>query len=246
MKYLIILPVVHEEITDKCIKSIDKSILENLIIVDNSVDKFAKKYQVKEVIDPGQNIGVGRAWNIGAKIVLKEKLDYLIILSATVSFSKGMADFIKYLEINPYKYGLESQHSWHLIAIGRKTLEEVGLFDENFYPAYYEDSDYIRRMELAGIHNPMSCTVRLPKVEIMAGFAGNAHGMKKAGIKVNMGACLQYFIDKWGYEPRYENQRQRDLMFRYPFNNPENSLKYWSKKSIEKLISEYNLVEEQG
>jgi GT2 family glycosyltransferase len=33
----------------------------------------------------------------------------------------------------------------------RFAFERVGRFDERFYPAYFEDNDYHRRMKLAGI-----------------------------------------------------------------------------------------------
>ncbi len=187
------------------------------------------------------NIGVGRAWNMGVRLLLKEKLDYLVILSATMRFTDGLNDFVKHIEMNLNPWGLETQHGWHCIALTRKTFETVGLFDENFYPAYYEDSDYIRRMELLGIHNPMSATQRIPKVDIQAGFEGNAHGIRKSNINVNMGACLQYFIDKWGHEPRYDDQRYRDLLYKWPFNNPNNDIKYWPVNSIEELKERYKL-----
>lgn len=241
MTYLIVMPVINKEITHRSLKSIDKAIYEKMLLIDNSADNFAKDYPI-ESIYPQENIGVARSWNAGAIRVLNG-IDYLILVSATMVFKKGMLDFISYLELNLNPYGLETQHGWHCIAIGRKTLETIGLFDENFYPAYYEDSDYIRRMELAGIHNPMSATARLPKVEIAAGYQGNAHAVKN-GVNVNMQACRDYFVDKWGKDPRYEAQAQRDELFKYPFNNPENSLSYWPKVSVTDLTERYKLNEE--
>lgn len=242
MKYLIILPVVDEETTAGCLYTIDKDIAQNICIVDNSGTNFASKYKVGEIVPQSENVGVSRSWNIGVRKVLESDLDYLIILSATMRFSAGMRDFIKHLELNLNVWGLETQHGWHCIALSRKTLETIGYFDENFYPGYYEDSDYIRRMEVAGFHNPMSKTNRIPKVDILAGFEGNAHAIRKAKINVNMEACRQYFIDKWGYEPRYDAQQWRDLLYKWPFNNPKNDLKYWENRSIEELKIKYNLL----
>lgn len=243
MKALFVMPVVNEEITDGCIATIDTQFYSDLYIIDNSSDGFAKKYEVGFYAPRPENIGVGRAWNLGAKKVINEGYDYLVIISATMRFGDGMRGFVKALETNLNPWGLETQHGWHCIALHRNTLQKVGLFDENFYPAYYEDSDYVRRMELAGIHNPMSNLQRLPKVDIIAGFVGNAHGMRKGKIRVNMGACRQYFIDKWGYEPRYENQRFRDILFQWPFNDPRNGLDYWPVKDIEELKEKYDLFD---
>ena len=241
MRVLTVLPVINEEMTDGCLSTISDEHRKDILIVDNSEDKFASKYKFGYLEQLDMNIGVGRSWNKGVRKLLKENYDYLVILSATMRFNQGMDDFINYIQMDSSEYGLESQHGWHCIALGKKVFETVGLFDENFYPAYYEDSDFIRRMELSGIHNPMSTTQRLPRMDINAGFEGNAHGMRKGKVSVNMGACRQYFIDKWGYEPRYDTQRNRDILYKWPFNNPANELSFWPVKSIEELKELYNL-----
>lgn len=244
MKFVVILPAMVEDIADRCIESIDKKWHKNLYIVDNSKEGFAHKYKNIASEHHPENIGIGRGWNVGLRKCVDEQLDYAVILSASVVFEDGMSDFVAMLENNHDPHGMETQHAWHMIAIGRKTVEKIGFFDENFYPGYYEDSDYIRRMELAGIHNPMSTTNRLPKVDIKAGYQGWALTIKR-GLKVNMEACRDYFVEKWGYEPRYDSQRSRDLLYKYPFNNPSNAIHYFPERSIEELREKYNLVEEE-
>lgn len=243
MRFLIIMPAMSEEVAAQCIDSIDPKYHKNLYIVDNSPEGFAHKYNVNYEHHP-ENIGIARAWNIGAMKVMEQGYDYLVVMSATMRFEKGMTDLVAQMEANANPYGLETQHGWHLICFKAATFRKVGLFDENFYPAYYEDSDYIRRMELAGIHFPMSKTHRLPKVEIAAGFWGDAHAIKKAGLKVNMGAMTQYFKDKWGHDNSFESQEMRDNLFSYPFNNPANDLTYWPVHSIEELREKYGLNDE--
>ena len=39
---------------------------------------------------------------------------------------------------------------FNLFSVPRATAEKVGYFDENFYPAYFEDNDYVYRCRLAG------------------------------------------------------------------------------------------------
>lgn len=238
MRYLVILPVVSQEVTDNCIRSISNNVKKNLLVVDNSSNKFTSGYDIKTHI-PKTNIGVARAWNIGANIVLGEKLDYLVILSATIVFDKGMEDFTEALEVCHNPYGMDTMHGWHLIAIGRKTFETIGLFDENFYPAYYEDTDFIRRMELAGIHNPMSTVQRLEWANVSARSQGNAHGMKST--KVNMEACRNYFLEKWGADSHYNSQADRDKLYTHPFNVPHNDLAYFPKRDIDELKTKYGL-----
>jgi GT2 family glycosyltransferase len=35
--------------------------------------------------------------------------------------------------------------------LGQKVVEEVGLYDERFYPLYFDDNDYERRIRNAGL-----------------------------------------------------------------------------------------------
>lgn len=229
----------NEEIFKNCVESINPKWLPNLYAVDNSEEGYISKYGVNGEHHP-ENIGIARAWNIGARRVLKENFDYLVIMSATILFEKGMDDLVACMEANANPYGLETQHGWHLICFKPETFKRVGLFDENFYPAYFEDSDMIRRLELTGIHNPMSKTQRIPKVEIAAGFQGDAHAVK-SGLKVNFVACENYFVDKWGHPNDFSSQEKRDHMFQYPFNNPKNGLDYWEPQTIEDLRENYEL-----
>lgn len=239
MKFLIILPVIVESVAEKCLDTIDPVYYSNILIIDNTRDGIKRRAGISYEHHP-ENLGVGRSWNVGARKVMKDKLDYLVILSATMLFEDDMHGFIQDLENNKNPWGLETQHIWHLIALRRAMIERCGYFDENFYPAYYEDSDYIRRWELSGIHNPMSSTHRLPKVNVNATHQGDALSMK-SGIKVNIDASRSYFIKKWGFEPRYDTQENRDKLYTAPFNNPENDVGFWESNSIEKLKERYSL-----
>lgn len=239
MKFLIIVPTMNEDIMDKCFESIHPKYHDNLLLIDNSKEGFAHKYGVKYEHHP-QNIGISRAWNIGARKVVRENIDYLVVMSATMVFNDGMQGLVEAMEANTNEWGLETQHVWHLICLRKKVFETIGYFDENFYPAYWEDTDFIRRMELANIHVPMAKSPRLPKIEIDAVHQGDALAMK-SGLEVNMGAMKNYFIEKWGADNSFASQEDRDKMFKYPFNNPKNNIDYWEENTIKDLIKGYRL-----
>lgn len=237
MKYLVILPTMVEEIVTPCIESLSADVRRNLLVIDNSPDGFAHKFDVESQHYP-ENIGVARSWNIGARRVVEEKLDYLIILSAAIVLNRGMDDFIEQLD-NPH--GVESQFSYHLIAIGRPTFEQIGYFDENFYPSYYEDADFIRRMELAHISHVVGPPPTLPVVHVDAERQGIALTIKSGALHVDFLALAAYFREKWGADSEYETQEQRDKMYQHPFNDSANPLSYWPERSIEELKRKYGL-----
>jgi GT2 family glycosyltransferase len=45
----------------------------------------------------------------------------------------------------------EAPH-WQAFALGDEAVNDIGLFDESLFPAYFEDNDYTRRAEFAGVN----------------------------------------------------------------------------------------------
>lgn len=242
MKYLVIMPTMVASIAKPCIRSMSPSVRANTLFIDNSEKGFMKPYKVRSIHHP-ENYGVARSWNMGAKEVVDQKLDYLIILSAAVVFRQGMDDFIRHLErtLDEGYYGVETQFSYHLVAIARKTFEEIGYFDENFYPAYYEETDFMRRMELAGIKEIMDNPPSFPLHSVDAKRQGFALSIKKGGLHVDFLKLVDYFEKKWGLVPEYDDMKQRAKMHKHPFNNPKHGLDYFPKSTVPELVKRYEL-----
>lgn len=92
-------------------------------------------------------------------------------------------------------------------------------FDEQFIPAYFEDNDYHRRLELAGFGDRIF-SVSLPYLHYGSGTLQHNEGLRKDwGPKFD--ACRQYYARKWGGLPHQETyqvpfqavQRDGDLGF---------------------------------
>jgi hypothetical protein len=97
---------------------------------------------------PG-NIGVAGAWNLIIKSFLMEP--YWIITSDDVAFTPGFLEEM-YTAQQPEDIGIVHGYggdfgdgAWDLFLIKDWVVQQFGLFDENFYPAYCEDVDYIMR-----------------------------------------------------------------------------------------------------
>ncbi len=116
----------------------------------------------------------------------------------------------------------ESQNGYSAMVFTPELLFEVGLMDENFYPAYYEDNDHRYRMKQAGISweyfpvkfkHAVSVTIkRDPKI-----FAKNRMTYKENG---------KYYIEKWGGLPgaeKYETPFDMDLPLDYWLYDPTRS-----------------------
>lgn len=204
MSYAAVLPSVYQLWTDRCWSTMSDELKDNLILVDNTSD----------------NLGVAGSWNLGVNKVLNGQLDWLVIISAAVRFGMpGGKDFIELLDVKLDRIALEAAHGigWHLIAFRREVFEKVGLFDENFYPAYYEDIDFGRRVSLGFDLDPPYWE----KVSVDVAIAGFAHGINLGHVQASDKSMLGYYTKKWGDKPGYERWNR-------PFGDKE--LSWWPQK----------------
>ncbi len=224
--YLICIPIYKtNERTRKCINSIKD--YEHVLIVDNSGKMECEEFESLgvEISYQKENIGVPRSWNIG----LRENHEWTFVVSSSMFFPNGFKKIAEML----YEYpGLmfRTTHSWHCNAVNRKLVEQIGYFDENFYPGYYEDCDWDHRSRLANISEygniPIDATCQADG------------GASIDGCQINIEGVHEYFSNKWGGEKTRSGWGE----YSHPFNDSSLPISYWEQNSIEDLKKEYGLL----
>lgn len=150
----LIVPVLNRyDLLQRMLDSVDVSV-EHLLIIDNGSsneqlnisDKFAK---VTHLRMPA-NLGVGGSWNLGIK-----SFPYAhrwFIASNDVVFLPGALELLSKARRDEITLTADAPH-FQCFALGDELVSAVGLFDEcGFYPAYFEDNDYMRRALFAGLN----------------------------------------------------------------------------------------------
>jgi GT2 family glycosyltransferase len=95
-------------------------------------------------------------------------------------------------------------------------FDKVGTFDENFYPAWFEDNDSHRRINLLGYKGV--CTTYASCIH----FGGQTSAI--AGT-ANSEASRSYYVEKWGGIPYPAAEK-----FDTPYNDPKLTPKDWTPK----------------
>ena len=85
--------------------------------------------------------------------------------------------------------------------------QTFGFFDENFYPAYYEDTDALYRMGLLGIPSPRENGQSRPYAEIDATCLPNRQATTRGNIHVDFDSLRYYYRGKWGGDQGHETFR---------------------------------------
>lgn len=138
---------------DRLLASLDYPI-EHLVIIDNSGKQTwqpTKPQTVKHLwfIQIPFGLGLVGAWNLIVKTT--PYAPYWVLVNDDAWFEPGalaviaaQADpqTISHPIINP---------EWSCIVLGERVVDEVGLYDERFYPLYFDDNDYERRIQAVGI-----------------------------------------------------------------------------------------------
>tara|TARA_B110000977_G_C10986015_1_gene457959 strand:- start:88 stop:867 length:780 start_codon:yes stop_codon:yes gene_type:complete len=206
--------------------------IENYVIINNGGPTIYK--EIQEIIaQPHQyiqnfhvnnmvyNIGVAPAWNLVIKSFMHSP--YWMIVNHDVSFESGFlkemfeAAQIENIKLIFGKGGDGGRGSFDLFLMKSSLIQSHGFFDENFYPAYCEDIDYIMRL----INKPVDTINFINKKY----YHGNSLDYNKTGSQTRKndeklgekivyawGRNREYLLKKWGPNV-FENKP-----YKTPFN----------------------------
>lgn len=151
------------------------------------------------------NRGVAGSWNELCNWIFHHGHENALILNDDIYWGKNEGQVLTYLSGNPGSSFYGSTKNWCLYLLPKKTFTLVGKFDETFYPAYFEDSDYAYRMKLA------NCSQLYDTFFDPILYRNSMTLQKDRSINDKFMDNQNYFIKKWGGEPGKE-------MFSTPFD----------------------------
>jgi GT2 family glycosyltransferase len=172
---------------------------DKIVVLDNS-GGGCPKIEGADIRTAGYNKGVAGSWNY----FMENFDDYIIISNDDVVFwpdtiEKIMKDVNEHPECIFIYPATESAHNnmFSMFLLRKEAWKKLGPFDESFYPAYFEDNDYHRRMILADMN-----TVKLAE----SGYTHVGSATLKSYTtqrdfdqhNQNFTINQQYYIEKWG------------------------------------------------
>ena len=172
-------------------------------IIDNGQQELLKTentYIHKE----DSNLGVAASWNKLCRIIF-QKNDWALLINDDIylAYTPNTVN----AAILKSRVGIvQSAFNWSVILISKKLYEKVGEFDETFFPAYYEDSDYMYRLQMLGLRHEVDLSLN-PLVVLQSQTYHKAPELVNKAMKENR---LRY-IEKWGNSPLLE-------IFKTPYN----------------------------
>lgn len=202
------------DLLDELLTSLDKqsSYITELLIIDNgtqniNLDKFTNIKDKITLQSPMVNLGVAASWNLARRYFSKNSNDWVLMLNDDINIGdKQLASIVKMLEEHKNKWMLVGPYYWSMYCVHQSCPVR---FDENFYPAYFEDNDFYRQIQL------LNAGMYVGNIEVLTPTVKrNSMTIEKdPSVNKRFVTNRDYYIQKWGGEPGKEQ-------FNTPFNIP--------------------------
>lgn len=141
------------DLADRLLASIDYPV-EHLVVVDNSglqtwtptkPDCVGKLWTIRVPF----GLGLVGAWNLIVKST--PYAPYWVLVNDDAWFEAGSLEKIAHEVDTQALNFLDIVPAWSAVVFGEGMVEKVGLYDERFYPLYFDDNDLERRVDHAEI-----------------------------------------------------------------------------------------------
>jgi len=134
------------EILSNMLDTIDHKV-QHLLLIDNGdcVDDLPWNEHIlrTSVIKMPANLGVAGSWNLGIKAA--PFAPWWLIANFDITWPPGSLKMFAQEASTDQIVLSRCEQPWSAFALGENIVRRVGLFDEGFHPAYFEDNDYSRR-----------------------------------------------------------------------------------------------------
>ncbi len=187
---------------------------DRIVVVDNGC-RFDAEYhgpmERVEVIRPGTNEGCAAGWNRIFSAASAAHDEIILANDDIVIRPDGIEIMIRQLRADNGASVVRG-HGFSLFGLSQETWRRVGMFDERFWPAYFEDNDYQHRLSLASVPMP-------PKVAAAAWHASSATiktytWLERLQFRVRYLLNRLYYVSKWGGGPGRERRRSPFVAFK--------------------------------
>jgi GT2 family glycosyltransferase len=239
----------------RLISSVDFPV-ENFIIVNNNgrgnfqedLRQLSMEYhpfiQKIHIVNMPSNIGVAASWNLFIKSFINAP--FWIITNDDVAFDTGFLEEMYTVAITDIDAGIIHGYpgdfecgSWDVFLIKDFVIQECGLFDENMYPAYCEDVDYLMRLHLTSIKRVLTLNSNYfhgygSKGEYSEHGSQTQKTEPEISSKLDFAnwANMDYLTEKWGTHWRTQWPYREGPFQKYPISYTTFDLSFIRKKHL--------------
>lgn len=169
-----------------------------IFIVDNGNQEIITREEKFAIYRPETNLGVAGSWNVICDYADKMKATHVLMLNDDIVLGRTEHEIKMVLRNNENADFINSFQNWCSFILTVDIWKKAGKFDEEFFPAYFEDNSFDYKMTL--VNAKKSWTSFLDPIVYR-----NSMTIAKEPILNNRFAQnRQMYIDMWGGLPTQE------------------------------------------
>jgi GT2 family glycosyltransferase len=176
-----------------------------IFIVDNGNQNIITREELFAIYRPEKNLGVSKSWNTIFDYADKVDATHVLMLNDDIVSGRTEHEIKMLINQNPDIHFFNSLQNWCSFILSVDLWEELGKFDETFFPAYFEDNDWCYRMRLTNKER-LNTSFLNPLV-----YRNSMSIAKEPSLNNSFNINKEYYAKKWGGYPNEET-------FTTPFN----------------------------
>jgi len=178
-------------------------------ILDNGNQDIKTQNENQIVFQSEENIGVAASWNFLAEKAFADGYLRVLVLNDDIELDRDEKEI--HLALNKYSDHeiIIQQGTWCSFMLPKVVYDLIGPFDEDFFPAYFEDNDYEYRVKRNKYTDIKKEPILNPTL-----YRNSMTIKKDRKLNANFANNRSRYITKWGGEPEKEK-------FKTAFGLPE-------------------------
>jgi GT2 family glycosyltransferase len=122
----------------------------HIAICDNGKQNIITREENFMIYRPEENLGVAKSWNMLIDYADKINATHILMLNDDIYLGKTEHEINMLIRNNTDADFINSFHNWCSYIIKVDVWKKAGKFDEEFFPAYFEDNSFDYKMSLIG------------------------------------------------------------------------------------------------
>ena len=122
-----------------------------IFIVDNGNQSIITREEKFAIYRPAENLGVAKSWNMIMDYADKVDATHVLMLNDDIYLGRTEHEIKMVMRNNQNADFINSFQNWCSYILTVDMWKKVGKFDEEFFPAYFEDNSFDYKMTLANV-----------------------------------------------------------------------------------------------
>jgi GT2 family glycosyltransferase len=169
-----------------------------IVICDNGNQDIITREKMFVIYRPPQNLGVASSWNMIMDYADRLGFTHVLMLNDDIMLGRTDHEIKLLIEQNLEVPFINSYQNWCSFILRVDAWKQVGGFDTEFFPAYFEDNSFCYKMRLQQMERVHTFELN-PLV-----YRNSMTIAKEPALNNNFMRNRQVYIDMWGGLPGEE------------------------------------------